>query len=107
MKQYRAGQWGPRGYYFERKSWKTLAVPKPGRILQGTEESTYIRLPIPPLLMALLGPLVGALYVVLFPLIGAFLLTWAAASGIWKIAVVAANGRPLRSKGDQNRPRQP
>jgi hypothetical protein len=107
MKNYRGGEWAPRGYYFERNSWETLALPKPGRIPQATADCAYVRLPIPPLLMALLAPLAGALCVVLFPLIGLFMLIWVAVSKLWKIAAVAASGRPLQSKGDENRPPHP
>jgi hypothetical protein len=107
MKKYHGGQWAPRGYYLERESWKSVAVPMPGKILEGREDSTYIRLPIPPLLMALLVPLIGALCVVLFPLIGIFMLMWVAACKLWKIAAVAGNGRPVQSKGGENRPPHP
>lgn len=107
MKAYHGGQWAPRGYYVERKSWKTLGVPKPGRLLDGTTDSTYIRLPIPPLVMALLGPLVGALYVILLPLIGALALIWVSASKVWKSMAIAADRRPVQRKEQGNGPLHP
>ena len=104
MKVYRAGERCPCGYYLEKNTWESMAVPKPGRVLEGTEDAAYIRLPIPPFLMPLIVTLLGAICVVLFPLIGLSMIMWTAASKLWTIAVAAPNGRPVQSKGDENKP---
>jgi len=107
MKAFYGGQWAPQGYYFERKRWKTLTIPKSGRFLEGTKDSSYVRLPVSPLLMALLGPFVGALYVVLFPLIGAFALIWVSLSKVRKSVAGVAARRPVQGKGRGDSPLHP
>ncbi|MBI4526661.1 MAG: hypothetical protein HY695_22915 [Deltaproteobacteria bacterium] len=98
MREYHGGIWAPPGFYLERTIWKTQAVPRGGQILEGAEESTYVRLPIPPLLMAFLIPIAGALYVILLPLIAGALIIWLAGSKAWKAAVLVANRRLLRGR---------
>ncbi len=82
--RYRGGMWAPQGFYLEQGTWEAQAVPKGGGILEGTERSLYIRLPIPPALMPFLGPFLGGLYIVLFPLIALLFLLGLLGAKVWK-----------------------
>lgn len=82
--RYRGGMWAPQGFYLEQGTWEALTIPRGGGILKGMEESVYIRLPVPPILMPFLGVFLGGLYVVLFPLIAPALLLWLLAVKAWK-----------------------
>lgn len=84
MMRYRSGMWAPQGFYLEWGTWETQAVPRGGRILEGTEKSIYIRLPVPPVLMPFLGAFLGGLYIILLPLIAVALLLWLLAVKAWK-----------------------
>lgn len=56
------------GFYWSPSRWEIITVPKGGGTLPGGEELNYFRLPIS--LILLLGPLMGALYVIFLPFIG-------------------------------------
>lgn len=84
MKRYRGGMWAPSGFYVERSTWEGQAVPKGGKILEGTERSVYIRIPVPRVLMPFLGAFMGGLYIVFLPLIAIGYLLWLLAAKVWK-----------------------
>jgi hypothetical protein len=56
------------GFYWNLGTWQLLTVPKEGGLLPGRTEDRYLRLPV--LLMLLVAPLMGALYVIFLPFIG-------------------------------------
>lgn len=82
--RYQGGMWAPQGFYLEQGTWETQAIPKGGGVLEGTERSIYIRLPIPPALMPFLGAFLGGLYIVLFPLIALLFLFGLLGVKAWK-----------------------
>ncbi|MBI3989720.1 MAG: hypothetical protein HY347_08885 [candidate division NC10 bacterium] len=56
------------GFYWNPSQWEIITIPKGGGVLPGGDDLRYVRLPLP--LVMLLGPLMGALYVVFLPFIG-------------------------------------
>ncbi len=56
------------GFYLNRTQWEIVTIPKGGGILPGGRDVRYIRFPL--ILVMLLGPVVGAAYVIFLPLIG-------------------------------------
>jgi len=56
------------GFYWNLRSWQLLTVPRQGGFLPGGIDDRYVRVPV--LLMLLLAPLMGALYVIFLPFIG-------------------------------------
>jgi hypothetical protein len=84
MKRYRSGVWAPRGYYFDQATWEIQAIPRRGGVLRGSKESSYIRLPVHPVLMPFVGAFFGGLFVVLVPLIAVPSLLWLLTVKLWK-----------------------
>lgn len=84
MMRYRGGMWAPQGLYLELGTWEAKALPRGGKMLEGTEKSVYIRLPIPPVLMPFLGALVGGLYIIFLPFVAVAYLLWLLAAKAWK-----------------------
>ncbi len=84
MMRYHGGMWAPQGFYLDLATWEAQAIPKGGKVLKGTEKSTHIRLPIPPVLMPILAPFLGGLYIVFLPLIAIGYLLWLLAAKVWK-----------------------
>ncbi|MEE9568214.1 MAG: hypothetical protein V3W37_02415 [Candidatus Binatia bacterium] len=68
MARYHGSDYVEIGFYCNTSRWEIITVPKGGGSLPGENEETYIRLPL--LLVMLLGPLMGGLYVIFLPLIG-------------------------------------
>jgi hypothetical protein len=56
------------GFYWRPSEWEIVTVPREGGTLLGTADMRYVRLPV--LLILVLGPFMGALYVVFLPFIG-------------------------------------
>ena len=56
------------GFYWNLRNWQLLTVPKQGGLLPGGLDDRYVRVPV--LLMLLVAPLMGALYVMFLPFIG-------------------------------------
>jgi len=56
------------GFYWNLRGWQLLTVPKQGGLLPGGTDDRYVRIPV--LLMLLVAPLMGALYVIFLPFIG-------------------------------------
>lgn len=84
MKRYHAGMQASRGYYLNRATWEIQALPKKGGLLPGPTESTYIRLPIPIVIMPFLGAFLGGLFILLLPLIAIPALLWLLAVKGWR-----------------------
>ena len=68
MTRYHGSEAVKSGYYWNRKQWEIIAIGKRGGILPGEKSAGYLRIPL--LLVVLLGPLMGGLYVILLPLMG-------------------------------------
>lgn len=60
------------GLYLSRATWDITVVPRPGGVLPGSPATLYIRFPA--LVLFLLAPLLGGLYVIFLPFIGFALL---------------------------------
>lgn len=84
MKRYHAGMQASRGYYLNRKTWEIQALPKKGGLLPGPAKSTYIRLPIPIVIVPFLGAFIGGLFVLLIPIIAIPALLWLLTVKGWK-----------------------
>ncbi len=56
------------GFYWNPAKWEITTIEKKGTVLPGGEELSYHRIPLPLVLM--LGPILGAAYVMFLPLIG-------------------------------------
>jgi hypothetical protein len=56
------------GFYWNPAKWEITTIEKKGTALPGEEELNYHRIPLP--LVFLLGPVMGAAYVIFLPLIG-------------------------------------
>ena len=68
MKRYRAGQYVEPGFYLNTRSLELTAIGPGGGKLGGPEHSQHVK--VPAVLMLVLAPLLGALYVVFLPLAG-------------------------------------
>lgn len=68
MIRYHGNDWVKAGFYWSPSRWEMVTVPKGGGRLAGETEVTYIRLPLP--LVVILGPALGALYVIFLPFVG-------------------------------------
>jgi hypothetical protein len=104
MKRYTAGTIVPPGVYVRaRPSHVSLVSREPG-LLEGPRGLGYMRVPgiaIP--LVAVLGLVLGGLYVVLFPIVGAAMLVACGANRVWRslrqpVALHAAD-RSARNSG--------
>jgi hypothetical protein len=56
------------GFYWSPSRWEIATIPKGGGVLPGEKGVRYIRLPL--VLLMLVGPFMGALYVAFLPFIG-------------------------------------
>ncbi len=56
------------GLYWSPSRWQMVTIPKEGGVLAGEAEMRYIRVPL--LMMLVLGPVMGAAYVMFLPFIG-------------------------------------
>ena len=56
------------GFYWNAREWEAQIVPKEGGTLKGSKAISYLRLPLPALLV--LAPLMGAAYAFFLPFIG-------------------------------------
>ncbi len=56
------------GFYWNPAKWEITTIKKKGTALPGAEQINYHRIPLPLVLM--LGPILGAAYVMFLPLIG-------------------------------------
>jgi len=68
MARYHGSRWVKVGFYWNPSRWELVTIPKGGGVLPGGDDLRYVRVPFP--LVMLLGPLMGALYVVFLPFIG-------------------------------------
>ena len=72
MARYHGGEKVKGGLYWNPARWEILPLPKGGGVLPGEHEARYIRLPL--LMMMVVGPFMGALFVMFLPVIGFVLL---------------------------------
>lgn len=70
------------GFYWDLAKWTILTIPKEGGLLPGGPERGYLR--IPALLLLLLAPAMGGLYVLFLPFIGFALVLHAAGTAVAK-----------------------
>jgi hypothetical protein len=68
MKRYYPGQQVQPGFYLNTRSAGLTAIGAKGGILEGPEGTWHLR--VPAVLMLVLAPALGALYVVFLPLVG-------------------------------------
>ncbi|MBI2987735.1 MAG: hypothetical protein HYY45_13305 [Deltaproteobacteria bacterium] len=68
MIRYHANDWVRPGFYWSPSRWEIVTIPRGGGQLTGEEGVRYLRLPL--VLVMILGPMIGALYVVFLPFIG-------------------------------------
>lgn len=91
MRTRNGGQEAKVGFWWNMKTWEMTLVKATGDTLPGDGSAKYIR--VPTLALVLLGPAMGALFVMFLPLIGFAMLFMAVARKIGK--TVAATGRSL------------
>lgn len=68
MLMHRGGTRVKWGLYWKLAQWEIVPVPKERGVLPGSQEHRYLRVPI--LLLLVLAPVMGGLYVIFLPLIG-------------------------------------
>jgi hypothetical protein len=68
MARYHGNETVKPGFYWNPAKWEITTIEKKGTKLPGDEELNYYRIPLP--LVILLGPIMGAAYVIFLPLIG-------------------------------------
>ena len=68
MARYHGNETVNPGFYWNPTKWEITTIEKKGTMLPGGEEVDYHRIPLPLVLM--LGPIMGAAYVIFLPLIG-------------------------------------
>ena len=60
------------GFYWDRTDWEMAVIPTEGGILPGDTTHRFSKVSV--LALLLLGPIMGALFVVFLPIIGVYLL---------------------------------
>jgi len=68
MLTHRGGTRVRAGFYWDRARWTLVTLPGGGGVLPGGEERGYLRVPV--LLLLVLAPVMGGLYVLFLPFIG-------------------------------------
>jgi hypothetical protein len=68
MRRYFGNDWVHAGHYWHSAQWEIVTIPQEGGVLPGGSDRHYRRLPA--LLLLLLAPILGGLFVVFFPFIG-------------------------------------
>jgi hypothetical protein len=68
MRRYYGNDWVHVGHYWNPAQWEIVTIPKAGGVLPGGNDRHYRRLPA--ILLLLLAPVLGGLFVVFFPCIG-------------------------------------
>jgi len=68
MARYHGNETVKPGFYWNPAKWEITTIEKKGTKLPGDEELNYHHIPLP--LVILLGPIMGAAYVIFLPLIG-------------------------------------
>lgn len=68
MAKYNGGNTVKAGFYWNTKNWEITVLSGAGGNLPGTPEERFLKVPMPALL--LLGPIMGALFVMFLPFIG-------------------------------------
>ncbi len=68
MTRYYGGEEVRSGFYWNPGRWEIVPVGKKGAVLPGTKEIRYLK--IPTLLLMVMGPVLGGLYMIFLPLIG-------------------------------------
>ncbi len=91
MTRYRGSNWVRVGFYWNPSRWQIVTIPKGGGVLPGGDDVRYVRLPL--ILVMLLGPMVGALYVIFLPFIGFAMLFGFAGGKLLSVARRALGGR--------------
>lgn len=80
----KGGQLVRQGTFFSVRSWEFITIPRPGGYLPGTREQLYLRMPV--VLVLLLGPLMGLLFVILLPLVGILAIPVAIGRAVYLLA---------------------
>jgi hypothetical protein len=98
MARHQAGEQVKAGFYWRMAQWQLLTVAEDGDALPGEAGERYLR--IPALLMLLLAPVMGALFVVFLPFIGIAIVLQhalrAAGRALRRAAVAAVLGEQRR-----------
>lgn len=68
MLKHKGGDTVKAGFYWHAKEWAATVVPPEGGALPGDEGVTYVRTPLPVLLV--LAPAMGAVFAIFLPFIG-------------------------------------
>lgn len=87
MRRYHGNQKAAPGVYFDLRRLSVKALGEDGS-LPGTERDEYRR--VPTLLMAIVGPFLGLLYVILMPVIGVVMLAWVVGEKVVPVLAAAA-----------------
>ncbi len=74
MTRYHGGTKVLGGYYWNISSWELVAVQGEVGTLRAASEETFLRLPLPVLLLVI--PLMGALFAFFLPALGFAMVTW-------------------------------
>jgi hypothetical protein len=97
MTRYRGNDQVKMGFYWNPSQWDIVTIPKGGGVLPGGDDVGYMRFPL--LLVILLGPLVGAAYVIFLPFIGFAMLFGFAGKKLLAAARRALGGRFADDEG--------
>ncbi len=87
MAKYVGGNKVDGGYYWHAGSWKVEVVPPEGGRLPGAESAHYVKVPF--LLLFVLVPIMGALFLMFLPVIGFVMFAYAAGR---KVGLFAKKG---------------
>jgi hypothetical protein len=68
MARYHGNETVNPGFYWNPTTWEVTTIERKGAALPGGEDINYHRVPL--LLVLMLGPILGAAYVIFLPLIG-------------------------------------
>ncbi len=68
MTRYHGGEAVRSGFYWHPGRWEIISLGKKGGVLPSTAETTYVKIPV--LLLMMIGPFLGGVYMVFLPFIG-------------------------------------
>lgn len=96
MKRYYGTNQVKMGFYWNPARWEIVTIPKGGGVLPGERDARYVRFPL--LLVMMLGPVVGAAYVIFLPLIGFAMLFGFVGKKLLAAAQRAVGDLPVRAE---------
>ena len=97
MTRYRGGAKVRSGFYWHPGKWEIIPLGKNGGVLPGTQEIRYMKIPV--VLLMVLGPALGGVYMMVRPFIGFALLFGVVGTKVIALGKAAVAARVAEGRG--------